>query len=101
MHNLRSERTGLTLPKDVKPEMVIDALAKGHGYKWMILARHPILLAYGEPALGDMPQLLFTSRTTLIVSEGDPIYVERLRRLLEILGRQEENQTALRESRQS
>jgi hypothetical protein len=77
--------------------MVMNALAKGHGYQWLVLARRPVLLAYGEPALGDMPQLLFAGRATLVVADGDPAYVGRLRRMLEILERQEEKQIGAKE----
>lgn len=97
MHSPSSERTGLALPRNVKPQLVMDALTKGHGYQWIVLARNPMLLAYGEPPSGNMPQLLFTGNTTLVVAFGDPAYVHRLRRMLEILEQQEEKQLMAQE----
>jgi len=75
----------------------MDALTKGHGYQWLAIAKRPILLVYGETSSGEMPQLLLTGNTTLVVSGGDGAYIERLRRMLEILERQEERELLAQE----
>lgn len=77
----------------------MDALTKGHGYQWITLARRPVLLVYGEATSQEMPQLLFTGNTTLVVSSADPAYVERLRRMLQVLDQQEEKQFLAQEAK--
>jgi hypothetical protein len=84
------ERSGIEIPEGVKPETIMTSLTLGHGYQWTILTRYPQLIAHGAPTLGsgNMPELLFTSERSLVVSGGDIVYVERIRRVLEMLVRQ-------------
>jgi hypothetical protein len=77
----------------------MDALTKGHGYQWIVLARRPALLVYGEAASQELPQLLFTGNSTLVVSSVDPAYVDRLRRILQVLEQQEEKQLLAQEAK--
>ncbi|MHA2080900.1 MAG: hypothetical protein ACW99H_07135, partial [Candidatus Thorarchaeota archaeon] len=58
-----------------------------HGYKWTVLARRPVLVAHGNPTLGNMPGLLMTGNRSIVVAGGDPAYVDRLRQVLDMLQR--------------
>jgi hypothetical protein len=89
MHS-SEERSGIEIPEDVKPESIMTSLTLGHGYQWTVLTRHPQLIAYGAPTLGsgNMPELVITSTKSMIASGGDIEYVERIRRVLEMLKRQ-------------
>jgi hypothetical protein len=84
------ERSGLEIPEGVKPEVVMTSLTLGHGYRWTVLTRKPLLIAHGAPSLGsgNMPELLITSDRTMIVAGDDSVYVERIRSVLEMLQRQ-------------
>jgi hypothetical protein len=70
----------------------MEALTKGHGYTWLVLARRPALLVYGEASSRELPQLLFTGNSTLVVASANSGYIPRLRRIMEILQQQEEKQ---------
>jgi len=98
MGNPQSDRTGLDLPRGVKPQTVMDALQKGHGYQWIVLCRSPVLIAYGAPSHGEnLPELLLTGNRTLVMAGGGPVYAERFRRVLEILQRQEPGWSPVKE----
>lgn len=85
---LHEQRTGVEIPPGVKTSDIMRALEIGHGYKWIILTRHPILVAHGTPTIGNMPELLLTGSKPLVVSGGDEAYVERIRNVLQMLQRQ-------------
>lgn len=80
-------RSGIEIPPGVKPEEIMRSLELGHGYKWTVLTRQPLLVAHGNPTLGNMPELLMTGNRSIIVAGGDPAYVDRLRQVLEMLQR--------------
>lgn len=82
-------RSGVEIPDGVKVDDIMRSLAIGHGYKWTILTREPLLVAHGAPTIvGDMPELLLTGTKPMVVSGGDIVYVERIRNVLEMLLRQ-------------
>ncbi len=89
MHS-SEERSGIEIPDGVRPEAIMSSLTLGHGYRWTVLTRHPLLIAHGAPSLGsgNMPELLITSHRSMVVAGGDPVYVERIRQVLEMLQRQ-------------
>ncbi len=80
-------RSGLEIPLGVKPEEIMRSLELGHGYKWTVLTRRPLLVAHGNPTLGNMPELLVTGNRSIVVAGGDPAYVDRLKQVLEVLQR--------------
>ena len=80
-------RSGIEIPPGVKPEEIMRSLELGHGYKWTVLTRQPLLVAHGNPTLGNMPELLMTGNRSIIVAGGNPAYVDRLRQVLEMLQR--------------
>ncbi|MFX1560155.1 MAG: hypothetical protein ACFFBL_06185 [Promethearchaeota archaeon] len=80
-------RSGLEIPSGVKPEDIMRSLEHGHGYKWTVLTRRPILVAHGNPTLGNMPELLLTGNRSMVIAGGDPAYVGRLRQVLDMLQR--------------
>lgn len=81
-------RSGLEIPPGVKPEDIMRSLELGHGYKWTVLARQPLLVVHGNPTLGNMPELLMTGNRSIVVAGGDPAYVNRLKQVLDMLQRQ-------------
>jgi hypothetical protein len=83
-------RSGLEIPLGVKPEDIMRSLELGHGYKWTVLTRRPLLVAHGNPTLGNMPELLMTGNRTIVVAGGDPAYVDRLKQVLDMLRRHTE-----------
>ena len=93
------ERSGIEIPAGVKPEVVMTSLTLGHGYRWTVLTRQPLLIAHGAPSLGsgNMPELLITSDKTMVVAGGDIAYVERIRSVLEMLQRQSQRIRFLKE----
>jgi hypothetical protein len=50
----------------------------------MVLVPTPVKIAHGCTSSGDMPELLVVGRT-LLTSGGDGVYIDRLRRMLEVL----------------
>ncbi|TFH07741.1 MAG: hypothetical protein E4H14_07845 [Candidatus Thorarchaeota archaeon] len=82
------ERSGVEIPAGVKVDDIMRSLAIGHGYKWTVLTRDPLIIAHGAPTVGNMPELLLTGKKPMIVAGGDAIYVERIRNILEMLQRQ-------------
>jgi hypothetical protein len=82
------QRTGIEIPGGVNPESIMTSLKIGHGYRWTILTRYPILIAHGAPAFGNMPELLLTGGKSMVVEGGDPAYIERIQSILEMLQRQ-------------
>ena len=80
-------RSGLEIPPGVKPEDIMRALDLGHGYKWTMLTKRPILIAHGNPTLGNMPELLMIGNRSIVLAGGDPAYVNRLKQVLEMLQR--------------
>ncbi|TFG34593.1 hypothetical protein EU527_02495 [Candidatus Thorarchaeota archaeon] len=87
MH-LSEQRSGILIPEGVNPKDIIESLTIGHGYKWIILTEQPILVAYGEPSVGDMPELLLTGDKSIVVAGSNSAYVSRIRSVLEMLQRQ-------------
>jgi hypothetical protein len=83
----RELRSGLEIPAGVKPEDIMRSLELGHGYKWTVLTRQPLLVAHGNPTLGNMPELLITGNRSIVIAGGDPVYVDRLRQVLDMLQR--------------
>ena len=82
------QRSGVEIPAGVKVEEIMRSLAIGHGYKWTILTREPLIIAHGAPSIGNMPELLLTGNKPIVVAGGDPVYVNRIRNILEMLQRQ-------------
>jgi hypothetical protein len=76
------------IPFNVREEDIMRSLEMGHGYKWTVLIRQPVIVAHGAPTIGNMPELLMAGDRTLIVDGGDPAYVERIRQVLAMLQRQ-------------
>lgn len=84
----------MEIPFDVSEEDIMRALEIGHGYKWTVLIKHPVVVAHGAPTIGNMPELLMSGDCTLIVDGGDPAYVERLRQVLTMLQRHSQSHIA-------
>ncbi|TFG28965.1 hypothetical protein EU528_10445 [Candidatus Thorarchaeota archaeon] len=82
------KRVGVEIPSGVKVDDIMRSLAIGHGYKWTVLTKQPLLIAYGAPTIGNMPELLLTGTKPIVVAGGDAVYVERIRNILEMLQRQ-------------
>ena len=91
-------RSGLEIPVGVKLEDIMRSLELGHGYKWTILTRRPLLVAHGNPTLGNMPELLVTGNRSIVVAGGDPAYVDRLRQVLDMLQRHSQRHNARKEA---
>lgn len=87
MH-LSEQRSGLEIPEGVNPRDIIKSLTLGHSYRWVILTEEPILIAYGASTVSDMPELLLTGNTSMVVAGSNPVYVSRIRSVLEMLQRQ-------------
>ena len=82
------QRAGVGIPAGVKVEAIMRSLAIGHGYKWTVLTKKPLLIAHCAPTIGNMPELLLTGNKPMVVAGGDAVYVERIRNILEMLQRQ-------------
>jgi hypothetical protein len=82
------QRTGVEIPAGVKVNDIMRSLEIGHGYKWTVLTKEPLLIAHGSPTIGNMPELLLTGSKPMVVAGGDILYVERIRNVLEMLQRQ-------------
>lgn len=83
------QRTGIEIPDGVKVADIMRSLEIGHGYKWTVLTRQPLLIAHGAPrAESSMPEILLTGSKPMVVAGGDVAYVERIRKILEMLKRQ-------------
>ncbi|MFX1482635.1 MAG: hypothetical protein ACFFCP_05530 [Promethearchaeota archaeon] len=80
-------RSGMEIPYGVSPEDIMRTLEIGHGYRWLILTRQPLIVAHGTPTLGNMPEILITGSRTLVISGENPAYVERIRQVLVMLQR--------------
>jgi hypothetical protein len=87
MH-LLEHRSGLEIPEQVDPKDFMRSLIIGHRYRWTILTEHPILIAFGETTVGDMPELLITGSRSVVISGGNDAYVNRIKSILEMLQRQ-------------
>jgi len=70
-------RSGVEIPDGIKVDDIMRSLAIGHGYKWTVLTRKPLIIA-----------LLLTGTKPMVISGGDIVYVERIRNVLEMLLRQ-------------
>jgi hypothetical protein len=62
----------------------MDSLSVGHGYSWIVIVPTPLRIAHGSTSGDDMPELLIVGKT-LLMSGGDEVYINRLRRMLEVL----------------
>ena len=82
------QRTGIEIPDGVKVADIMRSLTIGHGYKWTVLTREPLIVAHGAPTIGNMPELLLTGNKPIVVAGGDIVYVNRIRNILEMLQRQ-------------
>ena len=82
------QRVGVEIPQGVKVDDIMRSLAIGHGYKWTVLTRKPLLIAHGQPTIGNMPEILLTGTKPMVVAGGDIVYVERIRNILEMIERQ-------------
>ena len=87
MHLLES-RSGIEVPDGVNLKDFMRSLLIGHGYRWTVLTEEPILIAFGETSVGDMPELLITGERSVVVAGGNTAYVNRIKRVLEMLQRQ-------------
>ncbi|MGY5859237.1 MAG: hypothetical protein RTU63_07700 [Candidatus Thorarchaeota archaeon] len=82
------QRSGVEIPEGVKVDDIMKSLAIGHGYKWIVLTKKPLLIAHGAPTIGNMPEILLTGTKPIVIAGGDVVYVERIRNILEMLQRQ-------------
>ncbi|MGY5879077.1 MAG: hypothetical protein RTV31_02455 [Candidatus Thorarchaeota archaeon] len=82
------QRAGVEIPQGVKVDDIMRSLEIGHGYRWTILTRKPLLIAHGQPTIGNMPEILLTGSKPMVVAGGDTVYVERIRNILEMIERQ-------------
>jgi hypothetical protein len=82
------QRVGVEIPPGVKLEDIMKSLAIGHGYQWTVFTRKPLLIAHGQPTIGNMPELLLTGSKPMIVAGGDVVYIERIRNILDMIQRQ-------------
>ncbi len=82
------QRSGLEIPIGVKPKDIMKSLMLGHGYNWIVITEKPILVAYGEPTAGEMPELLITGDRSMVVACSDTVYVSRIQHVLSMLQRQ-------------
>ncbi|MHA2140600.1 MAG: hypothetical protein ACXADC_09285 [Candidatus Thorarchaeota archaeon] len=82
------DRIAIELPGGVTQESVMHSLEMGHSYNWLVLAKSPTLIAHGSSELGNMPEILIIGENMLIISGSDPVYAQRLQRVLEMLRRQ-------------
>jgi len=86
---LHEQRTGIEIPDGVKISDIMRSLEIGHGYKWTVLTKQPLLIAHGTPRVeSSMPEILLTGSKPMVVAGGDAAYVERIRNILEMLKRQ-------------
>ena len=74
----------ITIPTSLRPQAVMDSLSIGHGYSWIVIVPRPLRIAHGSTSGDDMPELLIVGKT-LLTSGGDEVYINRLRRMLEVL----------------
>ena len=74
----------ITIPTSLRPQAVMDSLSVGHGYSWIVIVPTPLKIAHGSTSGDDMPELLIVGKT-LLMSGGDEVYINRLRRMLEVL----------------
>ncbi|MFW9956660.1 MAG: hypothetical protein ACFFCT_01200 [Candidatus Odinarchaeota archaeon] len=93
------ERSGIEIPVGVKPDAIMTSLTIGHGYRWTVLTRRPLLIAHGAPSRGsgNMPELLITGDRSMIIAGSDVEYVDRIRQILAMLQRQSHRVSFLRE----
>ncbi|MFW9843691.1 MAG: hypothetical protein ACFFEV_03875 [Candidatus Thorarchaeota archaeon] len=84
----RDHRIGIEIPQGVKVDDIMRSLEIGHGYQWTVLTRTPLLIAHGQPTIGNMPEILLTGTKPMVVAGGDIVYVDRIRNILEMIQRQ-------------
>jgi len=82
------QRAGIEIPDGVKVDDIMRSLEIGHGYKWTVLTRKPLLIAHGQPTIGNMPEILITGSKPMVIAGGDVVYVERISKILEMIQRQ-------------
>ena len=79
----------IEIPDGLSAGEVMDILENGHSYEWMVLLREPRLVATGSVPQGRMPELVLIGRRIMLTDrEG---HSERLRNLLNILGRRQKS----------
>ncbi|NHJ15148.1 MAG: hypothetical protein EAX95_15805 [Candidatus Thorarchaeota archaeon] len=81
-------RIAIEIPPGLSSDSIMRSLELGHGYVWQVIVKDPALVAYGSTKYGDMPELLLLAGRTLIVSDGNRTYANRIRSVLEMLQRQ-------------
>jgi hypothetical protein len=82
------QRSGVEIPPGVKVDDIMRSLEIGHGYQWTVLTRKPLLIAHGQPTIGNMPEILLTGAKPMVVAGGDIVYVDRIKNILEMIQRQ-------------
>jgi len=87
MH-LSERRSGIAIPSGVNPKDIMKSLIIGHGYRWTVLTEQPILIAFGESTVSDMPELLITGNKSVVVACGNENYTNRIKNILDMLQRQ-------------
>jgi hypothetical protein len=85
--SMLNERIELRIPSTVQPVQVMEILQLGHSYSWIVLAREPVLLAYGAPSIGNMPELFVIGESTLLLAGGEEAYVDRIQHVIDMLQR--------------
>lgn len=85
---LSEQRSGIEIPSGVKPKDIMESLKLGHGYRWIILTEKPVLIAFGESSVGDMPELLFTGNHSMVIAGSNLLYKTRIQSVLKMLQRQ-------------
>jgi hypothetical protein len=68
----------------------MDLLTMGLGYEWLVLVRDPVLVAFGKASDTPGPELAIMGEQTLMVDYDDVSQVERLERMLLVMGSQEQ-----------
>ena len=82
------QRAGIEIPEGVKVDDIMRSLEIGHGYQWTVLTRKPLIIAHGQPTIGNMPEILITGSKPMVIAGGDSVYVERISNILEMIQRQ-------------
>ena len=74
----------IQVPSGLSIETLMRSFEIGHGYKWLILDRKPVLIVSGIPSNDFMPELFLVKRTLWIRYE-DSEHKDRLEHTLKRL----------------
>ncbi|MHA1959844.1 MAG: hypothetical protein ACW99U_06415 [Candidatus Thorarchaeota archaeon] len=82
--SMQSVTSTVTIPKSIGPQIIIESLTTGHGYKWTFLMRSPKRVAHAQSARRDLPELVLIDHA-ILVWDGDDAFPERLKRVISLL----------------